>query len=466
MRYYLAIDIGASSGRHIIGWLEKGVLYTKEIYRFENHPQLIDGELCWDIDALKTAVLAGIKECKKIDMVPASLGIDSWGVDFVLLDKENKRLGNAVSYRDRRTEGMEEEVEKLIPFDELYRRTGIQKQPFNTIYQLMALKKQKNALLERAAAFLMIPDYLHFLLGGEAVNEYTNATTTALVGVQSRTWDNEIINKLGFPASLFRPLAKAGDKIGMLSGAAQEEAGFSCAITLPSTHDTASAFLAAPANNTAYLSSGTWSLLGMESQSPIVTDAGKNANFSNEGNFGYRYCFLKNIMGLWMIQSVRNEFDKKYSFAQLEESAREAASFNTIVDVNDREFLAPENMRDALARVCEKTGQKAPSNVPQTMQCLYRSLAAGYKIALGDMAGITGKRFSAINLVGGGSKDRYLNHLTAELTGLPVFAGPAEASVTGNLIVQMIAAHEIADLGEARNIITKSFSIEKFEPQI
>jgi rhamnulokinase len=329
----------------------------------------------------------------------------------------------------------------------------------------MALKKKKPALLEKAAAFLMLPDYLHFLLGGEAVNEYTNATTTALVGVQSRAWDTELINKLGFPVSLFKPLAKAGDTTGTLSGAAQEEAGFSCAITLPSTHDTASAFLAAPAkdNSSAYLSSGTWSLLGIDSQNPIVTDAGREANFSNEGNFGYHYCFLKNIMGLWMIQSVRNEFEKKYSFGELEAAAREATSFYTIVDVNDREFLAPENMRNALARVCEKTGQRAPSNVPETMQCLYRSLAAGYENAIRDMVHITGKHFSGINLVGGGSKDRYLNYLTSGRTGLPVFAGPIEASVAGNLIVQMIAAHEIADLGEARNIITKSFSIEKFE---
>ncbi|MDR3248777.1 MAG: rhamnulokinase, partial [Treponema sp.] len=455
---------GASSGRHILGWLEKDVLRTKEVYRFENHPKPLGGELCWDIDALYAQVLAGIKECKKIDMVPASLGIDSWGVDFVLLDRENKRLGNAVCYRDRRTEGMEEDVEKLIPFDELYRRTGIQKQPFNTIYQLAALKKQKPALLEKAAAFLMIPDYLHYLLGGTAINEYTNATTTALMGAQNRAWDTDLINKLGFPASLFKPLAKAGDTIGMLSGAAQEEAGFSCAITLPATHDTASAFLAAPAKDTdsVYLSSGTWSLLGMENQSPIVTDAGRKANFSNEGGFEYHYCFLRNIMGLWMIQSVRNEFDKKYSFAELEAAAREAASFNTIVDVDDREFLAPENMREALAKVCEKTGQKVPSNVPETMQCLYRSLAAGYEKAIRDMVGITGKRFSRINLVGGGSKDRYLNHLTAELTGLPVFAGPTEASVAGNLIVQMIAAHEVTDIGEARNIITRSFSIEEF----
>jgi rhamnulokinase len=461
MSYYLAIDIGASSGRHIIGWLEGGKFLTREVYRFENRPETRDGELCWDIEALYGHVLTGMKECKKQGLIPRSLGIDTWGVDFVLLDRDKKRLGNAVCYRDHRTTGMDGEVEKIISFDELYRRTGIAKQPFNTIYQLTALKRRKPELLEKARSFLLTPNYLHYRLTGIETNEYTNATTTALVDARKKTWDLELIDKLGINSALFTPLSRAGDRIGSLSPAVAEEAGFNCEICLPATHDTGSAFLAVPAadSRSVYISSGTWSLLGIENSVPLITAEGQANNFTNEGGYEYRYRFLKNIMGLWMIQSVRNELEKKYSFGELEKAAQEAADFDVTVDVNNVEFLSPENMGAALQRVCKAEGKIPPGNLNETMQCLYRSLAVSYRDAILSMEQITGKKFNTVNLVGGGSKDRYLNRLTAEICGLPVYAGPVEATVIGNLIVQMISGGELANLDEARQIVGRSFEI-------
>jgi rhamnulokinase len=310
----------------------------------------------------------------------------------------------------------------------------------------------------------MIPDYLHYRLTGEETNEYTNATTTALVGAREKSWNTELIEKLGIPSAMFRPLFKAGDRIGVLSGEVEEAVGFSCAVCLPATHDTGSAFLAVPVpdSNSVYISSGTWSLLGMENSIPIITDEGKADSFTNEGGYSYRYRFLKNIMGLWMIQSVRNELDKKYSFAELENAAQEAADFAVTVDVNNGEFFAPESMSAALQRVCRAEGKTPPATLSETMQCLYRSLAVSYRDAIRGMEGITGKHFTGVNMVGGGSKDRYLNRLTAKTCGLPVYAGPVEATVTGNLIVQMISGGELADLAGARRIIAQSFEITRY----
>ncbi|MDR2149646.1 MAG: rhamnulokinase [Spirochaetaceae bacterium] len=464
MEYYLAIDIGASSGRHIAGWLAEGKLHTKELYRFENRLVQKSGRLFWDIEALYAEVLKGLERCNTLNMIPVSVGIDTWAVDFILLDSAGARLGEAISYRDARTEGMDAAVERALPFPELYRRTGIQKQPFNTIYQLMALKKQEPALLERAAAFLMIPDYLHYRLTGIISQEYTNASTTALLNVQTRDWDTDIIETLGFPAHLFQPLKRAGQKLGVFSAAVRAQLGFSATVILPATHDTGSAFVAVPAVNAAesvYLSSGTWSLLGIESASPLLTDAARDGNFTNEGAYQSKYRFLKNIMGLWMIQAVRHELESPYSFSALAEMAQEATS-SALFAVNDPRFLAPQSMRAAIQDICRETGQQVPKSIGEIMLSIYRSLAACYQQGLAALENITGKTFRALHIVGGGSKDAYLNELTAHATGLPVHAGPVEATVIGNLCVQMISSGVLPDLETARKIIAQSFDLWRF----
>ncbi|MDR2096728.1 MAG: rhamnulokinase [Treponema sp.] len=463
MNYYLAIDIGASSGRHIVGWLEDGRLRTREVYRFDNNAEMKNGHLCWNIDALYAALVAGLKRCKDTGMIPYSLGIDTWGVDFVLIDGAGGRLGDAVCYRDSRTDGMDAEVEKIIPYEELYKLTGIAKQPFNTVYQLTALKKESPELLEKAERLLMMPDYLHYLLSGIASNEYTEASTGALVGARERNWNGDIIKALGFPVRLFRTLNRAGDGIGVLSKAVEAEAGFSCRITLPATHDTGSAFLAVPAaGDSVYISSGTWSLLGIESTAPIITNEAREANFTNEGGFQYRYRFLKNIMGLWMVQSVRKELGKEQSFDQLARMAEDTENFGTVVDVNNLAFFAPQSMIGAVKEVAAETGQPPPRTTGELMQCLYRSLALSYRDAVTNLERIAGKRFGSVNLVGGGSKDDYLNRLTARFTGLPVYAGPVEATVAGNLIVQMISSGELSDLAAARGLIARSFDVKPY----
>ena len=438
MECYLAIDIGASSGRHMAGWLEDGKISIKELYRFENKLEKRRGFLCWNIDRLYAHVIEGLKRCKDANMIPVSIGIDTWAVDFILLDKNGERLTEAVSYRDKRTLGMDVEVERLIPFTELYRRTGIQKLSFNTIYQLASLKKQEPALLERAHDFLMIPDYLHYCLTGKVSNEYTNASTTSLLDVYKKDWDYDLINTLGFPKYLFKPVMNAGFRLGPLSASVCAEIGFTSEVILPATHDTGSAFLAVPsADKALYLSSGTWSLLGIESPRPIITDEARESNFTNEGAYnGYR--FLKNIMGLWMIQCVRNELDKRYSFSQLALMAQESEC-EALFDVNDERFLAPKSMIEAVQDICVKTKQSVPKSIGEIMHCIYKSLARSYFLGFEDIKRVTGQSFVAFNIVGGGAKDEYLNTLAAQETGLPVYAGPVEATVIGNLYAQMLS---------------------------
>jgi|GEM_PF-170379 len=331
----LAVDIGASSGRHIAGTVQNGKITLQEVYRFENGVHRENGHLCWDIDTLAKEVVNGLKAAHDAGFAPATIGIDTWAVDFVLLDADNKRIGDAVAYRDERTEGIREALEKEygLTFADHYARTGIQYQPFNTVYQLMALKKEHPEQLAAAKTFLMVPDYLNYLLCGVPANEYTNASTTALVGADSRDWDDALIEKLGLPRGIFQPIKTAGTVLGHLTPEMQKAVGFDAEVILPATHDTGSAFLAVPARDeyAAYLSSGTWSLLGVENAAAITGPDSCAANFTNEGGYEYRYRYLKNIMGLWMIQSVRRELGEKTgirpSFPELIAAAKEAADF-------------------------------------------------------------------------------------------------------------------------------------------
>ncbi len=469
--YHLAVDIGASSGRHIIGCLEDGKMKLQEICRFENRLTEQNGHLCWDIDDLYAQILAGIRECGRQGFFPETMGIDTWAVDYVLLDQEGKRIGDAVAYRDDRTNGIREETEAVLPFARHYAIAGIQYQKFNTVYQLLALKKEHPEQLEQAAAMLMIPDYLNYRLTGKMAQEYTNATTTALVNAETKDWDQELIRTLGLPGKIFQKIHEPGSVLGGFSEETRKETGMNMKVILPATHDTGSAYLAVPAKdeNAVFLSSGTWSLLGVENGEPITSPESMMLNFTNEGGYEYRFRYLKNIMGLWMIQNIRRELKDENgtvpSFPQLIEAAEKEADFSALVDVDDDRFLAPESMIEEVRQACRDSSQPVPETTGQIMRTVYASLADDYRRAVSALEKLTGKKYTSMNIVGGGSQDMYLNQMTANATGLTVYAGPTEGTALGNLLVQMIASEEIASLEDARNIIRNSFEIREVKPQ-
>ena len=462
MTYYLAVDIGASSGRHILAHLENGKIVLEEVYRFKNNVDNVNGQLCWDTVRLFTEIKNGIKQCKTLGKIPVSMGIDTWGVDFVLLDEHDNLVGDTVAYRDSRTEGMDEEVYKYVPAEELYAKTGIQKQLYNTIYQLMSIKTAHPEHLEAADKMLMIPNYFHYLLTGNAVNEYTLATTGNLVNAESKDWDFDIIDRLGFPRRLFGKLGLPGDTVGDFTPAIAQEVGFSCKVVLPGTHDTASAVAAVPANDDdfLYISSGTWSLLGVERMIPDCSEQSRLLNFTNEGGINYRFRYLKNIMGLWIIQSIKRELGDEYGFGQLSEMAK-AADIDTVFDVDDQRLLAPTSMIEAVKVMCAEAGGKQPQTVGELVKTVYLSLAKRYSEAVREMETLTGRTYTRIHIVGGGCQDGYLNKLTAEATGLDVYAGPIEATALGNLVVQMLADGVFASLEEGRECIGRSFNVNK-----
>lgn len=481
MNYYLAIDIGASSGRHILGHVENGKMILEEMYRFDNLQVRKNGHDCWDMDNLWNGILGGLKACGAAGKIPATIGIDTWGVDYVLLDENDRILGDAVAYRDSRNEGMDEVVSGFISPEALYGRTGIQKQPFNTIYQLMAQKLEHPEQVDHAKRLLMVPEYLNFLLTGVKMSEYTIASTGSLLDAHKKDWDKELIEMLGLPADIFGQLHMPGTTVGDLLPAIRDEVGFNASVMLVAAHDTGSAFLAVPAkdDNAVYLSSGTWSLLGVENEMAITTEQSRQANFTNEGGAWYRYRYLSNIMGLWMIQSVRRELNgvsyvvgkdnrqatgKKWSFPDLIAEAEKEEGFNAVVDVNAPCFLAPESMIQAIKDECARTGQPVPETVGQIMQCVYTSLSRCYRDAIHALEGLTGKRYTSINIVGGGCQDGYLNRRTAQATGLTVYAGPVEGTAIGNLLVQMIRAKEYENLQAARDAIRGSFEIKEVNP--
>jgi len=463
-KYYLALDIGASSGRHILCHMNDGRMELEEIHRFSNGMTDIDGTKCWDTKELFSQILAGMKKCKEQNKVPVSVAVDTWGVDFVLLDKDGNLVGNAVGYRDKRTKGMDKEVYRYISEEDLYLRTGIQKQLYNTIYQLMALKVNSPSQLEQADVMLFTPDYYHYLLTGKKAAEYTIATTGQLVNPTTKDWDYELIEMLGYPRDILPDMKAPGTVLGDLSEEIQAETGYNCKVIMPASHDTASAVMSVPSleKDSLYISSGTWSLMGVETDDAICTKDSMAANFTNEGGYGYNYRFLKNIMGLWMIQSVRAELGEKYSYAKLCSMAEEEKNFPSRVDVNDDVFFAPESMIDAIEDYCKKTNQKVPESVGEIAAVVYQSLATCYGKTIDEIENITGKRYEAINIIGGGSNADYLNKLTAKCTGKTVYAGPSEATAIGNLVAGMLADRVFENLDEARKNIFESFEVKTY----
>ncbi|MBO5152781.1 MAG: rhamnulokinase [Eubacterium sp.] len=462
--YYLAIDIGASSGRHILGSIEDGKIVLEEIYRFENGMVEKNGHLCWNHERTFKEILAGIKKCKEIGKIPTSMSIDTWGVDFALLDENDKLLGDTVGYRDSRTKGMDEEVYKIIPEKELYARTGIQYAIFNTIYQLMAVKKEHPEQMDQAKAMLTTPDYFQFLLTGVKMQEYTMATTEQLINPKTFDWDYELIDMLGYNREIFQEVHMPGTSVGHFKEEIQKEVGFDCEVVLCGSHDTASAVLAVPANDDdfLYISSGTWSLMGIEKKEADCSAASQKANLTNEGGYDKRYRYLKNIMGLWMIQSVRHELDDKYSFAELCDMASKCDDFPSRVAANDDCFLAPKSMIAEIQRYCRDTNQPVPETPGELSVVIYKSLAQCYAQTAKEIEEITGRTYSRIHVIGGGSNAVYLNELTAKETGKEVHCGPGEATAIGNIVAQMIKAGDFSSVEEARTCIYNSFGVKKY----
>ncbi len=477
MKYYLAIDIGASSGRHIVGWTDGGELKTEEVWRFPNGVTQRDGHLVWDIEALLTHVKAGIRAAFAKYPRIESLSVDTWGCDYVLLDGD-RELWPCCAYRDHRTEAVHEEVHAKIPFSELYRRTGSQFQLFNTIYQLA--EDQQTGRLDRATDFLMVPEYLMYKLTGVKAKEFTNATTTGLVNAETLEFDREILARLGLPERLFPKLSQPGTVLGPLLPEIAAEVGGQCRVVLCATHDTASAVEGIPMegsgikdqgsgdatraicphdkHNAPYISSGTWSLLGVKTLRPITTEASEEGNWSNEGGVGYNR-YQKNIMGMWLVNRLRAELCPDTPWGEIV-AAAEASDFNETVDANDAIFLAPKSMRDAFNRAL---GGKADTddsfhfsvaNMPPELlteleqprrnlkiadyfRCAWRSLALSYRDALNELERNTGRTYDRLWIVGGGAKNAFLNRLTEETTGKTVIALPIEATAIGNLNIQM-----------------------------
>lgn len=464
-KYSIAVDIGASSGRLILGYLENGLLKLDEIHRFENQIVKKGDSYCWEANKLFQEIKKGLKKCNELGIKPDSIGIDTWAVDFVLLDEKNQPLTEAVSYRDSRTDGMMEQVFEKIIKERLYLETGIQFQKFNTIYQLYSIKHSSPEILDKAKSFLMIPDYFNYLLTGKKANEYTNATSTQLVNAFTKKWDHDLLDILGINKEMFHEIKTPKTVLGTLKEELVSEFGFDLQVILPATHDTGSAVIAVPEENeTIYISSGTWSLIGVENYFPICVTKALDYNFTNEGGIDYQYRFLKNIMGLWMIQEVRRNYNNEFSFAELVDLAREAKDFKAVVNVNDDRFLKPDNMVQEIMNYCVVTGQPIPSTPGEVAKCVYDSLAVSYQDAVHEIEEIFEKRFEKINVIGGGCQNEMLNQLIADVTKKEVYAGPVEATAIGNIVAQLMALDEIQDIKEARTIVKKSFEVKKYLP--
>ena len=421
MKYYLAIDIGASSGRHIVGWREEGKLKTEEVYRFPNGVTEINGHLCWDMEALVSHVKTGIEKARATYAIE-SLSVDTWGVDYVLM-RGDETVYPVYAYRDSRTEAVIEKVHDRIPFTRLYRHTGIQFQPFNTVYQLYTDKL--SGRLDGVTDCLMIPEYLMYRLCGNKSHEYTNATTTGMVNTKTGAYDPEIIAALGLPPHLFYPLRQPGAVIGEYYG---------MNVVLCATHDTASAVEGIPMEtNAPYISSGTWSLLGVKTEKPITNAASELANWSNEGGVGYNR-YQKNIMGMWLVNRLRAELCPDKPWSEITAEA-EQSPFEETVDANAAAFLAPESMAEAF----DTALSAKPKTAGDYFRCAYRSLALSYMNALQELQHNTGRHFDKLYIVGGGAKNGFLNRLTKEATGKRVIALPIEATALGNLKIQMEA---------------------------
>ncbi len=467
----LAIDLGASSGRGIVGTFDGEKLTLRENHRFSNDPVIVNGRMHWDILRIFHEIKQSIAKTVLDGDAIRSIGIDTWGVDYALLDANGKMLSNPYHYRDARTEGIVSYVGRFFAPSELYSKTGIQCMNFNTIFQLAADMRDDPKMVENASRMLNIPDLLNYFLTGNMANEYTILSTGAFLDAQARDYAKDIIAKAGIPQRLFGDIAVPGTSMGKLLGQVQSEVGKTDAEVLTvASHDTASAVIAVPTQEKEFLfiSSGTWSLMGTELDAPKINSETERYNFTNEGGVNNTIRFLKNIMGLWLIQESRRQWKregKEYSFAELEALAKEARPFQCFIDPDDASFVAPGDLPTRVRQFCYKTGQYVPETVGEIMRCIYESLAMKYRYTAETIGKLTGIRPRVIHVVGGGTKDGFLSQMTADACGLPVCAGPEEATAIGNLLVQLMAAGEAKDLFDARAIVAASFAPKHYTPK-
>jgi rhamnulokinase len=467
----LAYDLGASSGRALLGRLDGRRIVAEEIHRFPNDPVSVGGRLYWDILRLYHEMKQGLLKAKHRGVQPQSLGIDSWAVDFGLLGANGELLGNPYHYRDRHTEGVMEQLFAVVPRSELFRRTGIQFLPFNTIYQLAAMKKADSPLLAKAERFLMIPDLLRYFLTGEAANEFSNATTTQLFNPSLGDWDRDLLRLIGIPDRWFGQIVRPGTEAGALRESVRRELGVSPApVIAVAEHDTGSAVAAVPASEEpfAYLSCGTWSLMGTEVRQPVIDSEALALNFTNEGGAFGTYRLLKNIMGLWILQEAAREWERAgfaLSHAEIVQLASEARPFVSWIDPDDPVFLPPGDMTPRIRDYCARTGQPVPAARGEFVRCVLESLAFTYRRVLESLERLTGARYGGLHMVGGGIRNELLCQWTADAIGRPVWAGPVEASAIGNLIVQWIARGQFSGIREARAAVRASFPVKAYEPR-
>ena len=465
---YIAIDLGAESGRVVKGILEDGKLHLEEVNRFPNGMVPIGGHYHWNLIRLYEAMVEGFKKCARFDVPIESIGVDSWGVDFILLADDESLLGLPVAYRDNRTDGMMEKLFERIPSETVYEKTGIAFLKFNSIYQLLALSSQKSEALKNAKHFLMIPDYFHYLFTGKMTNEYTIASTSQGLNLKTRTWDSDILQAVDAPAGLMGDLIEPGTIIDSLTEQLQTITGLGpVPIVAPGGHDTASAVAAVPAEgeNWAYISSGTWSLMGIETDRPMSTQKAYEYNFTNEGGVFNTVRFLKNIMGLWLVQRCRAAFEKEIDYTTLTQMAADAPAFTTLIDPDRDIFMNPLSMTDAIADFCGQTEQPVPASEGAYVRCCLESLAMQYRLVMQQLGEIHTMQFEKLHIVGGGTQNKLLNQFTADAIGMPVVAGPVEATVIGNIVVQAIGLGHIESLCEARKIIRESFPMETYTPR-
>ena len=469
MKRVLSFDFGASSGRAMLAELKDGKIDMREIHRFSNDTVIVNGTMYWDILRLFFEIKTGITKAVNEGGFDA-IGIDTWGVDFGLIDKYGKLIGNPVHYRDTRTEGIAEEIADTVSKSELYKRTGTQHMRFNTLFQLMYLKNHEPEQLENAEKMLLIPDLFAYMLTGEIKAEASIVSTTNMFDPYKKDWDFELIKKLGLKESLFPQVIPAGETYGMLSDEICEELGCNkVPVIAVNEHDTASAVVATPSltDDFVYISCGTWSLFGIESKDPIITDEAEKLNFTNEGGYKGTVRFLKNIMGLWLIQQSRQEWKRQgldVSFDEMENAAKQAEPFKCFVDPDAKDFVAPGNMPKRVQEFCKRTGQYVPQNMGEILRCIYQSLAFKYRYATEMLEKLIGHKLPIIHMIGGGIKDQLLCRMAADYCQRTVMAGPVEATVTGNAAVQFMAFGEFKDLNPARQVIKDSFPIKTYEP--
>lgn len=470
-QYFLAFDLGASSGRAILGTLNDGKLELTEIHRFVNQMQWINGHYFWNIFSLFNELKAGLRKCiKEYDIQPESIAVDTWGVDFVHLNKEGLILSLPFAYRDSRTNTSMTDLFQLIPATEVYARTGIQFMQFNSLFQLFSMVKDQSSLLDITDSILFMPDALNYLFTGIKKSEFSIASTSQMLIPGTCTWDYELADKAGIPASILQEIVLPGTVLGTIQPEVARETGSQTVpVIAVAAHDTGSAIVSVPGleNNFVYLSSGTWSIMGIESSRPIISEHTRQLNFTNEGGVEGTTRFLKNIMGMWLIQEVQRIWEEegtKYSWPQMVELARQSEPFKFLINPDDSMFLNPRDMIQAVRDYCYQTAQGTPQSHGETIRCIYDSLALKYRFTLEQIREVSDQPIEVIHIIGGGANNDFLNQLTADATGLTVIAGPTEATAIGNIMMQAKALGYVNSLREIRQIVANSFDLRKYYP--